>query len=72
MKLRYYQDTDTLVFVLSDAPSADSAEIAENVVLDMDSNDNVVSIEIEHASSFVDPQEIKSGRLKLENMRRAG
>jgi uncharacterized protein YuzE len=72
MKLRYYEDTDTLVLVLSDEPSTESAEVARNVVVDLDAADNVVAIEIEHARSFFKPEEIASGKLSLESIRRAG
>jgi uncharacterized protein YuzE len=70
MKLRYYEDTDTLVLVFSEAPSTESAEIAKNVVVDLDAADQVVAMEIEHASTFVSADELRSGRLQLESIRK--
>ncbi len=54
MKLSYFSNTDTLYIVLADRPSVDSDEVSPDIVLDMDADNNVVGIEIEHASSNVD------------------
>jgi len=40
--------------LLADRPSVDSDEISSDIVLDMDADNNIVGIEIEHASSNVD------------------
>ena len=70
MKLHYYEDTDTLVIVFSDEPSTESTEIAKNVVVDLDARDQVVAMEIEHASTFVGAEELRSGKLQLESIRK--
>ena len=54
MKFSYFSDTDTLYIDLADRPSVDSDEVSPDIVLDMDADNNIVGIEIEHASSNVD------------------
>lgn len=53
MKLRYYKDTDSLYIDLSEAPSAESREISDGVVLDYDEQGNLVGIDIDNATSKV-------------------
>ena len=36
MTFEYYPDTDTLYIALRDGPSADAAEVADDVVFDFD------------------------------------
>ncbi len=48
MKVRYFPDTDTLYIEISEAPSEESEEVTDGVVVDYDSNGKVVGIEIEH------------------------
>jgi uncharacterized protein YuzE len=71
MKIRYYEDTDTLVIVLSEAPSTESTEIARNVVLDLDADNNVTAIEIEHASAFIKREALAAGNLPFQSVRKA-
>jgi uncharacterized protein YuzE len=54
MRLEYYSDTDTLYIQLRDEPGADAQEVADDVVLDLNAADDVVGIEIEHASQRID------------------
>ncbi len=55
MKIQYFQDTDTLYIELVEAPSVESEEIMDDVVVDYDSNGRIVGIEIEHfTESFRD------------------
>jgi uncharacterized protein YuzE len=54
MKLSYFLDTDSLYIELSDAPSTESREVSEGVVLDYDASGNLVGIDIDHASRKVD------------------
>ncbi|MHB0878484.1 MAG: DUF2283 domain-containing protein [Anaerolineae bacterium] len=53
MKLHYYPETDSLYIELADGPSTDSREVAPGVVLDLDENEKVVGIDIDHASQSV-------------------
>lgn len=50
MKARYFTDTDTLLLELRDVPVAESRDLDENTVLDLDASGNICAITIEHAS----------------------
>lgn len=50
MKVKYFKDTDTALLEFSDAPVDETREIAENVVVDLDKDGNLVSMTIEHAA----------------------
>jgi uncharacterized protein YuzE len=53
MKMKYYQDTDSLYIDLSESPSVESKEVSEGVVLDYDAKGNLVGIDIDNAKSRV-------------------
>ena len=50
MKVRYFEDTDTLLIEFRDVPVAETRDLDENTVLDLDAKGNIRSITIEHAS----------------------
>lgn len=50
MKVRYFADTDTLLIEFCDAPVAETRDLDENTILDLDVQGNIRSITIEHAS----------------------
>lgn len=50
MKIKYYCDTDTLYIELRDLAVAETRDLDENTVLDLDAEGNVSAITIEHAS----------------------
>jgi len=50
MKIRYFKDTDTLLIEFKEAPVAETRDLDENTVLDMDALGNVCAITVEHAS----------------------
>lgn len=54
MKVRYFAETDTLLIELRDAPVAESRDLDENTVLDVDGQGNICAITIEHASERAD------------------
>lgn len=54
MKIRYFEDTDTLLIVFRDAPVAETRDLDENTILDLDASDNICSITVEHASTRAD------------------
>ncbi len=49
MKIHYFVDTDTLYLQLNDKDVADTQELNENTILDLDSEGNLVAITLEHA-----------------------
>lgn len=50
MKIRYFTETDTLLIEFKDRPVADTRDLDENTVLDVDANGNICAITIEHAA----------------------
>jgi uncharacterized protein YuzE len=65
VKLSYYPDTDSLYIDLSAKPSADSVEVSDGVVLDYDTEGNLVGIDIDHASSKLDLKEVITSHIPL-------
>ena len=66
MKLTYRPDTDSLYIDLSEQPSVDSQEISEGVILDYDSQGNLVGIDIDNASSKVTLNELTLSKVPAE------
>jgi uncharacterized protein YuzE len=54
MKIQYFQDTDTLYIEFRRGEVAQTKDLDENTLLDMDSDGNIVAITVEHASSRAD------------------
>jgi uncharacterized protein YuzE len=50
MKVRYFADTDTLLIEFRDVPVAETRDLDENTLLDVDVEGNICSITVEHAS----------------------
>jgi uncharacterized protein YuzE len=50
MKVRYFADTDTLLIEFREAPVAETRDLDENTVLDVDAQGNICAITVEHAS----------------------
>ena len=48
MKVRYFEDTDTLYIELSDREPAQTEELNDNVLLELDKDGKVVGLTIEH------------------------
>jgi len=54
MKVSYFDDTDTLYIEFRDRDIAESKDLDENTVLDVDAKGNVCAITFEHASQRTD------------------
>jgi uncharacterized protein YuzE len=54
MKLSYFEDTDTLYIEFRDSGIAESKDLDENTILDVDAKGNVCAITFEHASQRTD------------------
>jgi len=63
MKLNYYPETDSLYIDLSEKTSTESKEISEGILLDYDSEGNLVGIDIDNASMKVQLKELILSRL---------
>jgi len=68
MIFQYDHETDMLYIKLVDRPSAESEEVAPNIVLDFDDHNQVVGIEIEGASTFIDLSRLEVSALPIANL----
>lgn len=50
MRIKYFQDTDTLYIEFKAGEVAETKDLDENTLLDLDSNGNICAITVEHAS----------------------
>jgi len=51
MKVRYFQDTDTLLIEFSEEAVAETRDLDEDTILDIDRKGHIRSITMEHAST---------------------
>ena len=54
MKIQYFQDTDTLYIEFKASPVAETRDLDENTLLDVDREGNICGITVEHASERTD------------------
>jgi uncharacterized protein YuzE len=54
MKIQYFEDTDTLYIEFKSAEVAESKDLDENTVLDLDKDGNIAAITVEHAKQRAD------------------
>jgi uncharacterized protein YuzE len=50
MKIRYFLDTDTLYIEFRDIAVAETRDLDEDTLLDVDADGNICAITVEHAS----------------------
>lgn len=50
MKIKYFADTDTLYIEFRVATVAETRDLDENTLLDLDATGNICAITVEHAS----------------------
>lgn len=65
MKIHYYPETDSLYIELKAGPGAESREVAEGVVIDLDADEAVVGIDIDQASKKLDLSTLETVALPL-------
>ena len=49
MKVRYFPDTDTLLINFSDNKIAETRDLNENILIELDDEGRLVSMTVEHA-----------------------
>jgi uncharacterized protein YuzE len=54
MRIRYFSGTDTLLIEFRDASVAETRDLDENTLLDLDADGNICAITVEHASKRAD------------------
>ena len=65
---RYYAESDMLYIELAAGVSTESEEVASNIVLDYDQNNQVIGIEIEDASRHIDLSNLEISALPFVNL----
>ena len=58
MKIKYFEDTDTVLLEFSKRPVFETKEINENIYLDLDEDGNLIGMTIEHALSQANINEV--------------
>ena len=58
MKVKYFEDTDTLYIEFRAQEISESKDLDENTVLDLDAEGNICAITFEHASARTDTQQV--------------
>ena len=51
MKIRYFEDTDTLLIELKDGTVDETRDLDEDTVLELDAKGQVLAITLEHATA---------------------
>jgi uncharacterized protein YuzE len=69
MKIEYYPETDSLYIDLGENDSANSVEVADGVVVDLDKNGNIVGIDIDHASKKLNLSQIETVSLPAKTVK---
>jgi uncharacterized protein YuzE len=54
MKIQYFQDSDTLYIEFKETQVAETRDLDENTLLDVDRDGNICGITVEHASQRTD------------------
>jgi uncharacterized protein YuzE len=54
MKIQYFEDTDTLYIEFKAAEVAETKDLDEDTVLDLDKDGNISAITVEHAKQRAD------------------
>ncbi len=64
MKIQYFQDTDTLYIEFKASKVAETRDLDENTLLDLDDKGNIRGITVEHAERWrgYSPLLIRAGR----------
>ena len=68
MIFQYYPDTDMLYIKLATGVSTESEEVAPGIVLDFDERNQIIGIEIEDASTFIDLSRLELLALPIANL----
>ena len=67
MKLHYYPDTDSLYIELRSSASAETREVAAEILVDLEAAGAVVGFDIDHASKHLDLSTLETVALPLRS-----
>ena len=54
MNVRYFLGTDTLLIEFSDREIAETQDVGEDLLIELDGDEKIVSLTIEHADELID------------------
>ena len=57
MRVRYFPDTDTLLIDFSNGTIAETQDLTENILIELDQDRRLVSMTIEHAKQYINVSE---------------
>ena len=66
MKITYYPETDSMYIDLSSKESSESTEVSPGVVIDFDSEGNIIGIDIDNASKKMDLKELVLSKIPVD------
>ena len=58
MDVKYFRDTDTLLFSFSDGEIVETRDVNEKFLIELDADGIIVSVTIEHAGEFIDVSKV--------------
>lgn len=65
MNIKYFQDTDTLLINFNNREIAETKDINENVLIELDELGNVVSMTLEYAKKVADVHDFSYQQLSF-------
>ncbi|MCK8601972.1 DUF2283 domain-containing protein [Desulfoferrobacter suflitae] len=68
MVFQYYRDNDMLYIKLAEGTSTESEEVAPGIVLDFNEHNQVIGVEIEDASKFIDLSRLELKALPITSL----
>jgi uncharacterized protein YuzE len=71
MRIKYFEDTDTMLIEFSDRDVAETIEISENFYAEVDEEGRVVALTFEHASQYADFSEFSISPIILGKKERS-
>jgi len=66
MNIEYFPETDSLYIDLADRPGADTIELENGILLDIDKNGRAVGLDIDQASKHLSLSKLNLKRLPFE------
>ena len=63
MQIKYFPDTDTLLIDFADREIVDTKDVNENILVELDSDGELVSMTVEHAKNQMDVDSVSFQRV---------
>ena len=63
MKIKYFPDTDTLLIDFANREIVETKDVSENILVELDSDGELVSMTIEHAKNQMDVDSVSFQRV---------